>query len=406
MTSAVEDGKTLFFMKIKKICVGGWFQRTMLQLTEIYDFLLEGTSNLDLDKNKLLKLRDSLDIKSVDYHSGDLDYIKINTTTDISFKMYEDGLIVLSDSDVAVGKLNKELDMVANYYEKKLSPALHYLFSTGAPIPKQLANIKTIYPYFIIMEDATEKQIIDLINKTDDKDKKYHQFNNKDYDIYRVKKYHFINAKNRSVAQIERYVEEQTFIREFKGQLHRYLNLHRTIWAKIEEIKSNTKVKGKDIIKYNSKIDSYAKTINLISSRINQMDSYLSTREKIAKNDKNLHEFLGIMGYRYENLGNTLSYIKQIWIMTENYVKSAKALFDGLEEKVTKRSIDKLSVIVFIGVAGQMMRLMSAPEITPLGITYLVAFGTAGYIASKLVSYFSKYSSYKVSDTEYAKNIK
>lgn len=36
-------------MKIEKIYIGGWFQRTMLQLTEIYDFLREGKSKLALD---------------------------------------------------------------------------------------------------------------------------------------------------------------------------------------------------------------------------------------------------------------------------------------------------------------------------------------------------------------------
>ena len=31
-------------MEIKRVYIGGWFQRTMLQLSELYDFLSEGTS--------------------------------------------------------------------------------------------------------------------------------------------------------------------------------------------------------------------------------------------------------------------------------------------------------------------------------------------------------------------------
>lgn len=34
-------------MKISNVYIGGWFQRTMLQLTEIYDFLRDCKSQLN-----------------------------------------------------------------------------------------------------------------------------------------------------------------------------------------------------------------------------------------------------------------------------------------------------------------------------------------------------------------------
>lgn len=40
-------------IKISNVYVGGWFQRTMLQLSEIYDFLRETKSQLALDEEKL-----------------------------------------------------------------------------------------------------------------------------------------------------------------------------------------------------------------------------------------------------------------------------------------------------------------------------------------------------------------
>ena len=51
-------------MKIK-IYYGGWYQRTTLHLSEIYDFLKRGHSNLDLDKRKLELLRNGLGLVSV-----------------------------------------------------------------------------------------------------------------------------------------------------------------------------------------------------------------------------------------------------------------------------------------------------------------------------------------------------
>jgi len=42
-------------MKVEKIFVGGWFQRTTLHLSEIYDFLKEAKSPLDLNKKNGVK---------------------------------------------------------------------------------------------------------------------------------------------------------------------------------------------------------------------------------------------------------------------------------------------------------------------------------------------------------------
>ena len=58
----------------------------------------------------------------------------------------------------------RETDFLADYYENCLSKAINYIFSLGAPVPKELANIKSVYPYFIVLNKGTkediEKQII------------------------------------------------------------------------------------------------------------------------------------------------------------------------------------------------------------------------------------------------------
>lgn len=109
--------------------------------------------------------------------------------------------------------------------------------------------------------------------------RQYFEFKNPKYDVLRGNKYYFINNKTKSSDEIERYIEEQIFIREFKGQLHRYLNIHRIIWEKIDDVKAHSKVKGSEIVKFTTKLEGYAKTINLIDGRINQMGTYLPTRE-------------------------------------------------------------------------------------------------------------------------------
>lgn len=393
-------------MKLEKVYIGGWFQRTTLQLSEIYDFVRDGTSQLKLDSKKLKKLRDDLDLKEVHYGVDGLEYLMITTQTDIHVKIFEDGLIVMNDSNINEFSLFHDIESLAKYYEERLSPAISYLFSLGAPVPKELANIETVYPYFIVLNNESKENIQLLLDKTEKE--KYFEYENDSYDVVRGNTYYFINNKNKSIDQVERYVEEQIFIREFKGQLHRYLNLHRIIWEKIDAVKENAKVKGKDIVAFNTKIDGYMKTVNLIDSRINQMRTYLSTREKIAKSDENLSESLDLIGYRYETLGNTLTYMQQLWSMTKNYVSQASKLFEGLQSDITNQSVSNLTVVTSMGVGASLIGLFteSAPSFTSFGVIYFFLLAIIGYAVNKVMKIISENRVYEINDIEYDKNIK
>lgn len=393
-------------MKISNVYIGGWFQRTMLQLSEIYDFLRDAKTELNLDKEKLNEFRKNLQIGKIDYGVAGEEYIEFTTALGISVKVFEDGLIVLNNTNVSDDTLFADIDHVTDYYENKLSPAFSYLFSLGAPVPKELAHIETVYPYFVVCENASKDEINDLLSRTEKQ--KYFEFDNDKYSVIRGDKYYFINNKKQSQDNIERYIEEQIFIREFKGQLHRYLNLHRIIWEKIDAVKENVNVKGSEIVKFTTKLEGYAKTINLIDGRINQMSTYIATREKIAKRDSELAEFLAISGYRYETLRDTLDYIKYLWGMTKNYVSSAQKLFDGLKSDVTSKSVDSLTIVTSMSAGASIIGLLtnSAPEFTAFGVLYFFLLAVLGWGSTKILSAISKNKKYEVSDIEYDKNIK
>ncbi len=393
-------------MKISNVYVGGWFQRTMLQLSEIYDFLRDGSSQLALDPEKLAEYKKELKIGKIDYDVAGEEFIQFTTSLNITVKIFEDGLITLKNSEVSEDTLFADIDHVTDYYENKLSPALSYLFSLGAPIPKELASIETIYPYFVTVDKATKNQINELLSRTEKQ--KYFEFKNEKYDVVRGDKYYFINNKSQSISNIERYIEEQIFIREFKGQLHRYLNIHRIIWEKIDVVKENANVKGADIVKFTSKLDGYAKTISLISGRINQMSSYISTREKIAKSDSELEEFLRISGYRYETLRDTLDYIKQIWNMTKDYVSSAQKLFNGLKQDVTSNSINSLTIVTSMSAGVSIIGLLTKtePKFTTFGFAYFILLALSVFMANKVLNFIAKTKKYSINDIEYEKDIK
>lgn len=393
-------------MKISNVYIGGWFQRTMLQLSEIYDFLRECKSQLALDPERLDELRKDLEIGKIDYGVAGEEYIEFTTALNIKVKIFEDGLIILNNQKVSEDTLFADIDHVTDYYENKLSRAFNYLFSLGAPVPKELANIESVYPYFVVCDNATKDEISELLSRTEKQ--KYFEFNNDKYDVIRGDKYYFVNNKKQSFDNIERYIEEQVFIREFKGQLHRYLNIHRIIWEKIDVVKENANVKGSEIVKFTSKLEGYAKTINLIDGRINQMSTYISTREKIVKSDQELSEFLAIFGYRYETLKDTLDYIKSLWNMTKNYVSSAQKLFEGIKQDVTSSSVNSLTIVTSMSAGASIISLLTEtkPEFTVFGVLYFFILAFIGWGSTKLLSTISSNRKYEVSDVEFEKDIK
>lgn len=393
-------------MKITNVYIGGWFQRTMLQLTEIYDFLRDARTQLDLDHEKLQELRKNLGIGKIDYGVDGEEFVEFTTNVNISVKIYEDGLIVLNNKDVSEDTLFADLDEITDYYEQKLSPAINYLFSLGAPVPKELANIANVFPYFIVCDKASKEEINELLTRTEKQ--KYFEFDNKNYDVVRGDKYYFINNKSEALESIEKYIESQVFIREFKGQLHRYLNMHRIIWEKIDRVKEQANVKGADIVKFSSTLEGYAKTVNLIDGRINQMGTYISTREKISKSDQGLAEFLAISGYRFETLRDTLDYIKYLWDMTQTYLSSAQKLFSGLKSDVTSKSINSLTIVTSMSAGASIISLLtkSEPKFTIFGVIYFFVLALLGWSVTKVMSYISKNRKYEISDISYDKDIK
>lgn len=393
-------------MKISNVYIGGWFQRTMLQLTEIYDFLRDCKSQLDLDPEKLQEFRKGLEIGKIDYGVAGEEYIEFTTALNMKVKVFEDGLITVNNMNVSEDTLFADLDKITDYYENKLSPAFNYLFSLGAPVPKELAHIETIYPYFIICDNVTKEDISDLLVRTEKQ--KYFEFSSEKYDVVRGDKYYFINNKKQSLENIERYIESQVFIREFKGQLHRYLNIHRIIWKKIDNIKDKVNVKGSEIVKFTTKLEGYSKTVNLIDGRINQMSTYISTREKIAKADPELTEFLAISGYRYETLRDTLSYIQYLWDMTQTHLSQAKSLFSEIKSDVTNSSVSNLTVVTSMSAGASLLGLLneSLPTINPMGFVYFLILALIGWVSTKVLSFIGKQRKYEVTDVEYDKDIK
>lgn len=389
-------------MVIHKIYIGGWFQRTTLHLTEIWDFLNNHETKLDLDKNELKHSIKLLQISSLSREGGDLEYIKVVTKLGIDFKIYEDGLIVLEKD---FKDLKSDFKLIKDYYDNKLSKVISLIFSKGAPVPKELANIKTILPYIVTTSRGIDKSIMEYFDKFDEE--VYSKISSNNIDIYRSSGMIFINNFKEG-EQLSRVIESQIFFREFKSQLHRYLEIHRTLWERIKEIKERGEINGAEVEELRNELYVYQKTINLIGARIDQMPAYVRTRQKLT-DINSLDKEIGALFYlKFETLLDTHEYIKHLWGMTKNYLNQALDMMNDLQSKSTKNTISSLQLVTTIGVVAGILGYLSKesmPIFTSIGLFYFALLMAMTWCINYVVSRFYKNKKYKIESKDLDRRI-
>jgi len=386
--------KTLF-----TVTFGGWYQRTTLHLSEVYDLLALGHSHLHLDINKLAKFHEDFGFTSVTRETGDFEYVKCLTKNNIELRYYEDGLYVLNlDShDVALAQ-----KILRTFYEEKLAPALAYIFSLGAPTPKVLAAIKTVHPTVVSVVSSPSSRGVSRRLEGFNLGPVYSQITSPSLTVYKTPEYIVIFSTSK-FKHARELIEMQIFFREFKDQLHRYLNLHREVWEEISDIKERGSIAGSEVELLRSQLDAYQKTISLIKSRISQMQTYVRTRASISKSLEIESHLSTIFQYKFETLANTHSYIQEIWKMTQEYVDTAIAVLNEVKSQSTSNGINSLRLITTLGVLSGIFTYLSKdafPKVTFIGLWYFIVLLLGTWTINLVVGSFYNKSKYKLKFVE------
>ena len=167
-------------------------------------------------------------------------------------------------------------------------------------------------------------------------------------------------------------------------------------------------LRAQEIDGLRSMLDSYQKTINLISSRINQMDTYAQTRSSIAKN-LNIEEYLiELFQYKFEILSDTLVYIKEIWKMTSEYLDTSINILVEIKNQGVKSSIQSLQIITSIGVVSGIIGYFSInkfPQFTPTGALYFTVIIAFTLMINSAVNYIYQHKKYRLKFVEEKKNL-
>ncbi|MCX6701689.1 MAG: hypothetical protein NTX96_00650 [Candidatus Zambryskibacteria bacterium] len=385
-----------------KITYGGWYQRTTLHLSEIYNLFVYGESQLNLSKEELKKFQTGLELNNISRESGSLEYVKATTSSGIEIRYYEDGLYILEMNTDDIFTAQKLLE---EYLETKLNPAISYIFSLGAPTPKVLANIKTTHPVVISVFNEENKEFVPDESQFG---KVYTKMSSNSITVFKTPHFIFISTSNKSDKSLSDLIEMQIFFREFKDQLEKYLAIHRTIWEEISNIKEAKVIKGKDVEGIRGKLDGYQKTISLISNRINQMNSYVNTRSSIAKNLEIEKDLISLFEYKFETLTDTLSYIKEIWKMTSDYLSSAIGNLVEIKNQSTSSNLKSLQTITSIGVISGVLGYLSAgklPGISKAGAIYFLILFCLTWFINYIIAIKYKNKKYSLKFGDRASNL-
>jgi hypothetical protein len=341
----------------------------------------------------LVSLRKLLDLESSERVTLEFEYIEFRTRNGVGGKIYEDGLMIISTSDVS--DTTKAKESLSLYYENSLSKGVSYLFSKGAPIPKELANIPTVLPYMFIVSGESDEDVTSTFFENGER--LHSKVVGKKTSIWKGGATMVLqNPTSEKASMI--VVETQIFFREFKVQLERYLSIHRSLWEKIKVILESNKIKGTDIEPLRTELQGYQKTVNLIEARINQMPAYVKTRQKLTvlEGDEGL---VSITSLRFEDLLDTHEYIKHLWSMTKNYLQSALDMLTSLQAESTKTSISSLQLVTTIGVISGLVAYLGKdnfPPVTKFGIFYFVLLLFVTWSINSMISYIFKRRMYTV----------
>ncbi len=385
-------------IKKYKVTYGGWYQRTTLHLSEVYELMALGRSRLkDLSKEKLREFRRLMDLKKVTREAEYLEFVKGEANNGIEIRYYEDGLYVL---EIETTDIKEGQGLLEDYFNRIFQPAIAYIFSLGAPVPKVLANIETVHPTVIglpLKDPAAFKPNIEDFGEV------YSKISSNDITVYKTPGYIFVITSTRPKALAADLVRMQIFFREFKDQLEKYLEIHRSIWEKISAIKEKRFIRGKEVNQVRRKLDSYQKTISLISNRINQMGSYVRTRASIASKLKIESDLSALFQYKFEVLTNTLTYIKEIWRMTGDYLAAAIKIIVEIENRTTNISIRSLQVITTVGVISGILGYLGRSELPKMDATGVLFFALlvfSTWLINMIISRAYRARKYRLGFTE------
>lgn len=331
-------------IKLEGVYLGTWIQRTSIHLEEIYRFLKNREGIKGLDPKKLDELWERLKTQEVIFHEEtEFDFLEAKCGR-ATVSITEDGIILLS---FPPGEIRQTMTELERFYSGQFGPVLMYLFSRGAPLPKELKEVREAYPILLAVRSSSDAEAKELLKELDDQ--LISSVHSEDVDIFSGQKVNLFNMRGETIDKdvLEEFLRNIVFFREFKNQLSHYLNLHRSMWDQISNIRESKTIRYRDFPAVRQQILEFLKTLSFVKARIAQMGDIITARSSSI--NASLKDKLSDLGLnRFEHLGADRKYISHLWEMTISYVNGTLNLLESLFQENTQRELAAVKFITFI----------------------------------------------------------
>lgn len=137
-------------MEIRSVAVGTWFPRTTLHLDEV-EAALRGV-RLPHHPKDLPGLLKKVGATRVTVEEGAFRTLRAHAAGNITLSLTEDGILLLETTAENLAATRAKL---TRFYEDAAGPAMAALFRRGMPLPKELADVKEVLPFFVVATGGT-----------------------------------------------------------------------------------------------------------------------------------------------------------------------------------------------------------------------------------------------------------
>lgn len=333
-------------MNIEQAYVGAWFPRTSLHLRELYRFLKDGEGVRGLDVRTVRSHWRSLSARNVSFHEEqELDFVRA-ACGDIELSLSEDGVMLLK---CGLADAKKAIRKLETFYTQKFGPAVSYLFSRGAPLPKVLTSIEDVYPIPLVVKHLSRPEVLQLLATFNDT--LVSTVSSADVELYSGTTVVVLNIFQGSLFAseelIEEFVECIVFFREFESQLRSYLELHRSMWDEIANVRESRALRYKDFPTVRERILGFLTSISFVKARLAQMMDIIIAREfAISAELKAQLPRLGLN--RFVALQAQQKYVEDLWKMTHEYADGTLGLLNSLFQENTQRELNALKLVTLV----------------------------------------------------------
>ena len=294
-----------------------------------------------------------------------------------------------------------------DFFLNKVLKAFSFIYSIGAPVPKVFNQIEHILPTYIVARDGTPEEIDELFAHYGDH--MVASLDGPDGRIYTGDDIWVVVGGEVSGDEIGFAI----FAHSFKRQLYKILEIHRSIWQEVDDVRKYGNVHLKELADISDTLTDLKNESLFFKSRLAQMGDFVIARKAIAAHAVHMETLRKDVDQKLVSLSSAHRYFVSLWQMTIDYLDNTLNLVDLLHDENQEKELNTLQIMFVVGAVASFItlgavsgfaisffdasgRLLTRGEAVSFNLVSFVKFGSGAIVASAILYYLLHVSFVKI----------